>query len=58
MRSHWIKDENIPKLKQMVNNPKRFLKEEAKNFKKYETSMEEAFWNSKIDTKNFSYYEN
>jgi hypothetical protein len=58
MRSHWIKDENITKLKQMVNNPKRFLKEEAKNFKKYETSMEDAFWNSKIDTKNFSYYEN
>jgi hypothetical protein len=58
MRSHWIKDENIYKLKQMVNNPKSFLKDEAKNFKKYETSMEEIFWNSKIDTKNFSYFEN
>jgi len=58
MREHWIKDKNLLKLKQMVDNPKRYLKEEAKNYKRYESSMEKEFWNSKIDTKTFSYYEN
>lgn len=58
MREHWIKDKDLMKLKQMVDNPKRYLKEEAKNYKEYEITMEQEFWNSKIDTKTFSYYEN
>ena len=57
MRQKWIKDKDLLKLRQMVYNPKKYLKEEAENFKKYETTMEEVFWNSKIDTKTFSYYE-
>ncbi len=57
MREHWIKDKDLLKLKQMVYNPKKYLREEAKNYKKYEAEMEQAFWNSKIDTKTFSYYE-
>ena len=57
MREHWIKDKDLLKLNQMVNNPKKYLKEEAKNYKRYETTMEQEFWNSKVDTKTFSYYE-
>jgi hypothetical protein len=57
MRSHWLADKNLLKLKQMVDNPKKYLKEEAGNYKVYEATMEQEFWNSKIDTKNFSYYE-
>lgn len=58
MRSHWIKDKNLQTLKQMFYNPKKYLEEEAPVYKKYETQMEREFWNSKIDTKNSSYYEN
>ena len=58
MRDHWIKDKDLFKLYQMVNTPKKYLKDEAKNYKKYETNMEQEFWNSKIDTKAFSFYEN
>ncbi len=57
MREHWIKDKDLLKLKQMVDNPKKYLKVEAKNYKRYEATMEQEFWNSKIDTKTFSYYE-
>jgi hypothetical protein len=57
MRQHWLKDKNLIKLQQMVNNPYKFLKQEAKNYKQYETTMEQEFWNSKIDTKKYSYYE-
>jgi len=58
MRDHWIKDKDLLKLYQMINIPKKYLKDEAKNYKKYETNMEQEFWNSKIDTKTFSFYEN
>ena len=58
MREHWLKDKDLLKLKQMVDNPKKYLMVEAKNYKRYETTMEHEFWNSKIDTKTFSYYEN
>ncbi|MEI6750579.1 MAG: hypothetical protein WCM93_15590, partial [Bacteroidota bacterium] len=58
MRKHWIKDQDLMKLKQMVYNPRGYLKEEAKDYKRYESTMEQDFWNSKIDTKTFSYYEN
>lgn len=58
MREHWIKDKNLLKLKQMLDNPKKYLVKEAKNYKRYEFTMEQEFWNSKIDTKQFSYYDN
>ena len=57
MREHWIKDENMFKLRQMVESPKTFLKTEAKDYKLYEKTMEQEFWDSKIDTKSFSYYD-
>ncbi|HRI00184.1 MAG TPA: hypothetical protein PK006_03955 [Saprospiraceae bacterium] len=49
MRSDWVKDKDISKLKQMILQPRKFLKQEAKNYKKYEKEMEEIFWNSKIE---------
>jgi hypothetical protein len=55
MRESWIKEKNLMKLKQMVDNPKKYLRAEAKSYKQYETTMEEEFWNSKIDTKSFNY---
>lgn len=57
MRAQWIKDKNLPKLKQMLEKPKKYLSSEAENYKLYEATMEEEFWNSKIDTKSFSYNE-
>ncbi|MBK6701981.1 MAG: hypothetical protein IPG55_19285 [Saprospiraceae bacterium] len=58
MREHWIKDKNLLKLREMVYYPKKYLKVEANAYKQYETTMEQEFWNSKIDTKTFSYYAN
>ncbi|HPT15168.1 MAG TPA: hypothetical protein PK796_10290 [Bacteroidales bacterium] len=57
MRDYWLKDKNLLKLKQMLYNPEKYLKREAGNYKHYESVMEELFWNSRIDTKNFTYYE-
>lgn len=57
MRAHWIKDKNLLKLKQMFDDPKQFLKEEAKSYKPYETQIEQEFWGSKIDPQSFMYYE-
>jgi hypothetical protein len=58
MREQWIKDKDLLKLYQMIEHPLQYLKAEAKDYKLYETTMEQEFWNSKIDTKHFSYYEN
>jgi hypothetical protein len=58
MREHWIKDKNLLKLRQMIENPKRYLKTEANYYKLYESTMEQEFWNSRINTKTFSYHEN
>ncbi len=58
MRQHWLKDKNLLKLKQMVDAPRMYLLSETSDYKKYESEMEKVFWDSKIDTKSFSYYEN
>ncbi len=57
MRENWLKNKNLLKLKQMVFNPERYLREEAKKFKQYESTMEQEFWSTRIDTQTFSYYE-
>lgn len=57
MREHWLKDKDLLKLRQMVERPKKYLRKEAAEYKKYEESIEREFWNSKINTKTFSYYE-
>ncbi|HAY32897.1 MAG TPA: hypothetical protein PK536_10635 [Ignavibacteria bacterium] len=58
MREQWIKDKDLLKLNQMIEHPLYYLRSQAKDYKIYETTMEQEFWNSKIDTKNFSYHEN
>ena len=42
----------------MLEKPKRYLKTESKRFKRYEAEIEQIFWKTKIDTKNFTYDEN
>ncbi len=56
MRENWIRNKDLLKLRQMLENPKKYLQQEAKSYKEYESTMEQQFWDSKIDTKNFSYY--
>lgn len=51
MREKWIKDKDLLKLRQMVQDPKAFLKSEAVNYKEYENTMEQVFWNSKVQQK-------
>jgi hypothetical protein len=57
MRQHWLKDKNMLKLQQMVYQPGLYLIKEAQRYKLYESSMEQIFWDSKINTKAFSYDE-
>lgn len=57
MRAHWLKDKNLRKLRQMLVRPGKYLRDEAPAYKEYEQYMEQEFWNSRIDTKNFSGYE-
>jgi hypothetical protein len=47
IREDWIKEQNFRKLNQMVNNPSIYLKKVAKEYKRVEPVMEEAFWNSR-----------
>jgi len=49
IRQDWLKEKNIDKLRQTVLSTKKYFKEEAKNYKEYEKTMEDAFWNSRID---------
>jgi len=58
MRTSWLKDKNKWKLYTMFQHPTRYLKSEAGNYAKYEKTMEQEFWNSRIDTKTFTHYEN
>ncbi len=55
MRENWIQEKNLLKLRQMFENPQKYLKAEARDYKRYEAMMEQEFWGTKIDTKNFSY---
>jgi hypothetical protein len=58
MRKDWLKEKNLLKFVQMVESPKQYLRAEAPNFKRYEAVMEQQFWNSRVDTKIFTYHEN
>lgn len=55
MRESWLKDKDLLTLKQMLQNPRRYLKQQSSDFKIYERTMEDVFWGSRIDTKTFSY---
>jgi hypothetical protein len=58
MREEWLKEKNLLKLYQMVYRPAAYLKKETSNYKTYEKTMEDVFWNSKINTQTFTHYEN
>ncbi|MCZ7558438.1 MAG: hypothetical protein M5R41_18785 [Bacteroidia bacterium] len=58
MRREWLKDKDLLKFAQMIEFPKHYLRGEARNFKRYEAVMEQEFWNSRVDTKTFTYHEN
>ena len=58
LRKNWLEDNRLLKLRQMVKNPRRYLRKEAGSYKEYEKKMEELFWNSRIDTKSFTSNEN
>jgi len=57
MREQWYKEKNLKKLNQLVRQPKLYLKNEASAYKAYEKTMERAFWDSRIDTKTYSFYD-
>jgi hypothetical protein len=57
IRADWLREKNPAKLHQLVNKPGDYFREEAKNYKRYEHTMEEAFWSSRIDTRSFTYHE-
>ncbi len=55
MRESWMKDKDLHKLRQMLEKPQKYLKTEAKAYKHYEREAEQMFWNSRINSKIFSY---
>jgi hypothetical protein len=57
MRSSWIKEKDLGRLARMLLVPGLYLKEEAADYKRYETVMEREFWGTRIDNRMFSYYE-
>lgn len=50
LREEWMKEKNIPLAKTLIFNPKKYYKIMAPEFKKYETELEELFWNSRVET--------
>jgi hypothetical protein len=57
MRASWLAEKNPAKLRQLIQHPSDYFRAEAHAYKTYEHTMEEAFWKSRIDTRNFSYHE-
>ncbi len=55
MRQDWLKDQDWSQFFDIFYRPKHFLKQQAPLYKKNEAQIELDFWNSKIDTKTFSY---
>ncbi len=58
MRNQWTKEKELVKLKKMVDFPALYLKNEARNYKEYERTMESEFWGSRVDAKMFTSNEN
>lgn len=50
----WTASRDLYKLRQMLKNPRRYLRKQASEYKEYESKMEELFWNSRIDKNVFS----
>lgn len=58
MRQNWYQQKNLSALQMMIYEPAKYLKSVTDEYKRYEKTMEADFWNSRINTKKFSYYEN
>ncbi|MCC6752910.1 MAG: hypothetical protein IT266_02880 [Saprospiraceae bacterium] len=58
MRAGWIKEKDLVKLRQLIDDPESYLIGQTPEYKRYERQMEEIFWNSKIAAKSLSYDEN
>lgn len=58
MRDNWLGMKDMRKLRTMITQPAKYLRNEASSYKAYESAMEDAFWSSRIDTKSTHYYEN
>lgn len=52
MRSNWLNDKNIKKLRQMLRDPAEWLNTEAPRYKMYEHQMEADFIESRIHNEN------
>lgn len=50
MRKSWIKDKDLLKLRQMIEDPVDYLEDETEAYKEYEVTMEQEFWNSKVSS--------
>lgn len=49
-REEWYKEQNLDKVRMMIFNPQKYYKSVTKEFKKYETEMEDMFWNSRVQS--------
>jgi len=47
MRSNWLQDKDLKQLNTLLNNPKKWLRKQTRDYKKYESQMERDFWNSR-----------
>ena len=50
MRESWLKDKDPATLQKMIRDPRVYLNGQTTLYKIYERTMEEAFWNSRIET--------
>lgn len=50
MRASWFREKNPVRLHKMLEDPDRFLRESAADYKRYEAEMEKEFWESRIQT--------
>lgn len=55
MRQSWMEEKDLLKLRQMLEKPAKYLRQEAPAYKEYEKTMEWEFWNSKIQTQSLTY---
>jgi hypothetical protein len=47
IRDEWVEEQSMRNMWLLKNNPRRYLRKIARDFKELEPSMEETFWNSR-----------
>lgn len=57
-REQWTREKDLLSLYGMRRNPGRFLQRHASDYKRYESMMEEAFWNSRVNHQIITSHEN